>query len=250
VKIQSNYVLINTKKKSTADSENKLPDIVRKADHLRTPISNPTLAKRTVPTRPVVSVKSSEKQRPATGTETATTTTPVASTTATTVDVTADGGETGSAVLAAAGTPEDAVERDADEEVYCDATPDYNLLRNGLGSTGIHSICTVVPTLCTFCSRKQRCCYKTVVREKHRHTKTEFQFTSFPFIKKQYHSEPHKKHFILTVFIIYRRSLVKQDPYVEFVEFSKFGFLLAHTFQSSPLCSSTHTTDCSTFASQ
>jgi hypothetical protein len=137
VKIQSNYVLINTKKKSTADSENKLPDIVRKADHLRTPDSNPT--KRTAPTRPVFSVKSGEKQRPATGAETATTTTPVASTTATAVDVSADGVETGSAVLAAAGTPEDAVERDADEEVYCDATPDYNLLRNGLGSTGVHS---------------------------------------------------------------------------------------------------------------
>jgi hypothetical protein len=134
VKIQSNYVLINTKKKSTADSANKLPDIVRKSDLLRTPISNPT--KRTVPTRPVFSVKSSEKQRPVTGTET-TTTTPVAPTTATAVDVIADGDETGSAVLSAAGTPEDAVERDADEEVYCDATPDYNLLRNGLGSTGI-----------------------------------------------------------------------------------------------------------------
>jgi hypothetical protein len=133
VKIQSNYVLINTKKKSTADSENKLPDIVRKADLLRTPASNPT--KRTAPTRPVFSVKSSEKQRPATGTETTTTTTPVAPTTATAVDVIADGGgEAGSAVLAAAGTPED-----TDEEVYCDATPDYNLLRNGLGSTGIHS---------------------------------------------------------------------------------------------------------------
>ncbi len=139
VKIQSNYVLINTKKKSTADSENKLPDIVRKADHLRTPDSNPAIAKRTAPTRPFFSVKSSEKPRPVTGTETTTTTTPVASTTATTVDIIADGDETDSAVLAAAGTPEDAVERDADEEVYCDATPDYNLLRNGLGSTGIHS---------------------------------------------------------------------------------------------------------------
>ncbi len=138
VKIQSNYVLINTKKKSTTDNENKLPDIVRKADLLRTPISNPT--KRTAPTRPVFSVKSGEKQRPVIGTETATTTTTVAPTTATTVDVIADGGETGSAVLAAAGTPEDAVERDAEEEVYCDATPDYNLLRNGLGSTGIHSM--------------------------------------------------------------------------------------------------------------
>ncbi len=157
VKIQSNYVLINTKKKSTADSENKLPDIVRKADHLRTPAVNPT--KRTVPTRPVFSVKPSEKQRPAIGTET-TTTTPVASTTATAVDVIADGGdEAGSAVLAAAGTPEDEVEREADEEVYCDATPDYNLLRNGLGSTGIHSMyCTVVHSahivLCTLCSRR------------------------------------------------------------------------------------------------
>jgi hypothetical protein len=138
VKIQSNYVLINTKKKSTADNENKLPDIVRKDDHLRTPDSNPASAKRTAPTRPVFSVKTSEKQRPATGTETTTTTS--APTTATTVDVIADGGETSSAVLAAAGTPEDAVERDADEEVYCDATPDYNLLRNGLGSTGIHSM--------------------------------------------------------------------------------------------------------------
>jgi hypothetical protein len=135
VKIQSNYVLINTKKKSTADSENKLPDIVRKADHLRTPASNPT--KRTVPTRPVFSVKSSEKQRPVTGTETTTTTTPVATAA---LGVIVDGGETDSAVLSAAGTPEDAVERDADEEVYCDATPDYNLLRNGLGSTGIHSM--------------------------------------------------------------------------------------------------------------
>ncbi len=152
VKIQSNYVLINTKKKSTADSEKKLPDIVRKADLLRTPISNPT--KRTVPTRSVVSVKSSEKQRPVIGTET-TTTTPVAPTTATAVDVIADGGETDSAVLSAAGTSVGAVERDADEEVYCDATPDYNLLRNGLGSTGIHSMyCTVVHTLCTLCSRR------------------------------------------------------------------------------------------------
>jgi len=136
VKVQSNYVLINTKKKNTAEAVKKITDpkktitdAVKKAT-----IPTPIIAKRTVsPT--TSSVKPSERQKPVTTTKTTsttTTTTTTAPTTATTVDSVGVGGEDGSAVLAAAGTPEDA---DA-AEVYCDATPDYNLLRNGLGSTG------------------------------------------------------------------------------------------------------------------
>jgi hypothetical protein len=186
VKIQSNYVLINTKKQqpvTTApgvrdnDLKVKVEDGMKAKDDLDIMENMKKMAtdKSVTTTKSpkkssITTYKNTQKywtksatsktQKPfvtkttfkiddmkskstTTSTITTTTSTTITTTTSTTIITTTEPvrkevEDNENRVEAASNLAEDIGEAEAnDEEVYCDATPDYNLFRNGLGTTGI-----------------------------------------------------------------------------------------------------------------
>jgi hypothetical protein len=132
VKVQSNYVLINTKKKAT---DNVKKATLTTGGRFAVTTTKPTTAT-ALPRRPET-VTHSEIY----STVTTMTTVKVTTTTLTTADPTTVLSDTTVQTAVTTGDDDNSAEeysgeRGEAEEVYCDATPDFNLFRNGLGSTG------------------------------------------------------------------------------------------------------------------